>query len=82
MFIAVSAKDLPRHLSVASAKRCGQDQKQCGKSRRDKIRDIIQMRRKPAKIHVLFILVAEHGIHRVDALVKESTGSACKNQKE
>ena len=76
MFIPVSAKDLPAVSDIQFQYFSRKEHKQRRQPGRDKVKDIVRLRRKPPEIGIRRVLIPQHGIHGIDSFVQESKRSA------
>ena len=75
MILSVPLENLPGVCPVKAYKTGGQHHENAGKPGRDEIHHIVQLRRKTAKIQVLVVLVAHHGVHGIDGFVEPAENS-------
>ena len=72
VFAAVTTVN-PERVSVIEVQHAGTgDHTQCGQSGRDKVEKIVHFCRKLAEILVFIVMIADHGIQRVDRLVQHA----------
>ena len=72
MVIAVSFEDLPGIFCRQTGKSCCCHHKKSGHSRRNIIEYVVHFCCKTSEIQIFFILISDHGIHRVDCLIEGS----------
>ncbi len=67
----VAAEDPPCVFRVEPAERTGGDHEECGEPGGDEIDDVVRFGGGASERQILFVLVAEHRVHRIDRFIEE-----------